>query len=232
MAPSIPTETFPSIFVYLSLFDLVRVSLVSRYWRSICLDTPSLWTGIETAGCKKSFLDAIAVRSGTLPLTIESNTNDLFCGSPLSMADALESVSEEHVMLVYLPRLMPRVKTLLLYDFNHTMGYILRHPAPVLEVLILSAGDGHLCDRAFRGQSGTSAPSFPALKKLALSSIAFFGSSQYVPDLKSWSSSSPTTSNFLRGRASYLDLSPPTLLVSERWCWSASQGKPGRTSRF
>ncbi|KZV80395.1 hypothetical protein EXIGLDRAFT_781030 [Exidia glandulosa HHB12029] len=177
MAPSIPTETLPAIFTNLNLFDLVRVSLVSQSWRSICLDTPSLWTDIDTAGCKKSFLDAIAVRSGTLPLSIESNTQDLFPRSRnyrLSMADALESVSEEHIMLVYLPRLMPRVKGLFLFNFNHTLGFVLRNPAPVLKDLMLRAGAGHLCDGAFRGQSGPP-PSFPALKKLGLSGVTFCG---------------------------------------------------------
>ncbi|KZV78046.1 hypothetical protein EXIGLDRAFT_784372 [Exidia glandulosa HHB12029] len=175
MALFLPPEMFPPIFANLKLVDLVRVSHVCSYWRSICLNAPSLWSDFDAAGCRRPFLEAIIARSKSMPLHLEANHDELYTADV--DADELphaqsESVTEDYFMTTFLPPLMVRMKSLFLSNFNRTMDMILAQPAPMLLALVLRSVNGHLCDGAIRGRD---APAFPNLKSLALDNITFCG---------------------------------------------------------
>lgn len=129
----LPNETLVSVFQFtlqqqgasLRYQKMAAMSRVCRKWRTVTLDTPSLWTSLSTKSPQKS-LEAAIQRSRSAELTVEFES---------------ELDRGFNTLLAHAPQLMERIQSLSINMPSSAKRYpFLRVPAPILQTLRLYTG--------------------------------------------------------------------------------------------
>lgn len=159
----IPEELFALAFSLLPFSGRVTASHVCHRWRSICLDTATLWANIDTADGPVAMTLELLERSQNALLRVVA------CDGKLQ--------SSQESLVTALCRNMDRVVSLTIEQTPAVLSNLLRQPAVLLEQLrIRGMYYGWLRDGTFSEDR-----CWPALRRLSIQGI---GLCEYVKDAR------------------------------------------------
>ncbi|KDQ10301.1 hypothetical protein BOTBODRAFT_178322 [Botryobasidium botryosum FD-172 SS1] len=175
----IPTEVYIQIFEWLRchsrfrIKDAMNVSHVSRLWRDIALETPSLWTLIQPI--RKELIETFLTRSKTAPLEIA-----------FWIKYEIESESfVERVLSDFLAPLLPHISRWESLSMNQVAPRFLAphlvSPAPQLRALTLSKRGWHRHHSLDIFRPMLFGGSAPCLRELSLAGAFILLSPQNLP---------------------------------------------------